>query len=110
MKDEVKERLEDMIAAPPFENPCPKMSELGYTYNYQKGLVDATPYYTRVEEDFIIYTGKTYNIQFNLASRSMVMVMHDDNAEYYGNKPTFFITEELMGCIDEITKKLGWRD
>ncbi len=70
----------------------------------------ATPYYTRVEEDTIIYTGKRYNIKFNLASREMVLVMHDDNADYYGNKPTLFIDEDLIECIDEITRKLGWRD
>lgn len=110
MDEEVKGRLHDMIDAKPIENPCPRMYELGYNYNYHKGLVDETPHYTRVEEDSIIYTGKTYNIQFNLASRGMVLVMHDDNADYYGNKPTFFISKDLMECIDEITEKLGWRD
>ncbi len=110
MNEEVKNRLYDMMDAKPLENPCPKMSELGYSYNYRKGLVDATPHYTRVEEDVIIYTGERYNIQFNLAGREMVLVMHDDNADYYGNKPTFFISGELMECIDEITKNLGWRD
>ena len=91
------------------ENPCPKMNELGYTYNYVKGLVDETSYYKRVEEDRIVYTGERYNIQFNLASREMVLVMHNDNADCYGNKPTFFISGELMECIDEIAEKLGWK-
>lgn len=92
------------------ENPCPRMWELGYSYNYHKGFVDETPYYKRVEEDYILYTGERYNIHFNLASKGMVLVMHEDNADYYGNKPTFFIDENLGECIDEIVRKLGWRD
>ena len=110
IKDETIKRIREMENTPPIENPCPKMSELGYSYNYRKGLVDATPHYTRVEEDAIIYTGKRYNIQFNLAGREIVLVMHEDNADYYGNKPTFFVSGDLMECIDEITEKLGWKE
>lgn len=86
------------------------MTALGYNYEYIQGLVDKTPYYERVEEDRILYTGKDYNIQFNLSSKGMVVAMHNDNADYYGNKPTFFITKELGECIDEITRALGWTD
>ena len=110
MRDDVINRLHEMKDAKPIENPCPRMFDLGYNYMYRKGFVDKTDEYERVEEDVIIYTGKKYNIQFNLASRDMVLVMHEDNADYYGNKPTFFITNELLECIDEIVKKLGWRD
>lgn len=92
------------------ENPCPRMAELGYNYSYIKGLVDETPYYKRVCEDRILYTGEKYNIQFNLYSKGIVLIMHDDNADFYGNKPTFFVTKELLECIDEITRKLGWTD
>ena len=92
------------------KNPCPRMTALGYNYEYVKGLVDKTPFYTRVEEDRIIYTGKMYTVQFNLDSKGMVLIMHDDNADVYGNKPTFFVTKDLMECIDEITRNLGWTD
>ena len=86
------------------------MEELGYEYRFIMGDVDKTPYYERVSEDRIIYDGERYSLQFNLWSKAMVLVMHEDNAEYYGNRPTFFITKELMDCIDEITKNLGWND
>lgn len=99
-----------MQDATPIENPCPRMYELGYNYMYHKGLVDKTSYYTRVEEDSIIYTGERYNIMFNLASRGMVLTMHDDNADCYGNKPTFFISKDLIECIDEIVTKLEWKE
>ena len=94
----------------PIGNPCPRMEELGYIYNYRKGFVDETSYYTRVEEDAIIYTSKKYTVQFNLASKGMVLVMHDDNADCYGNKPTFFVNNDLLECIEEIVRKLGWRE
>ena len=91
-------------------DPCERMKKLGYTYTFRRGLVDETPYYTRVEEDTIIYTGDNYSIQFNLGSRGIVLVMNHDNAEYYGDKPTFFVSQELIECIDEIMRKLGWRE
>lgn len=100
----------DLPSRATIKNPCPRMTALGYNYEYVKGLVDKTPYYERVEEDRILYVGKLYTLQFNLSSKAMVLVMHEDNAEYYGNRPTFFITKELMDCIDEITKNLGWND
>jgi len=110
MNNETRERLEKMLDAKPIENPCPEMADLGYNYQYIKGLVDATPHYTRVEEDFIRYIGDKYIIQFNLASRGMVLIMKENNAEYYSNRPTFFITGELTACINKITHELGWDD
>ena len=101
-------RLENMINIEPIENPCPEMIDLGYTYEYRKGLIDKTPYYTRVEEDCIIYTGDKYILRFNLASRALVISMRDDNALYYGGEPTFFINEKLNSCINKITHNLGW--
>lgn len=92
------------------ENPCPKMEELGYIYNYNEGLVDETPYYKKASEDTILYTGHDYNIQFNLESKTMVMVMHNDNADCYGDKPTFFLSKDLLSCVEEIVQKLGWKE
>ena len=110
MNEETKTRLKEMVDANPIPNPCPEMEQLGYMYEYRKGLVDKTPYYTRVEEDVIIYESEKYVIQFNLASRDMVLIMKEDNAEYYGDRPTFFITKELNDCINVITHALGWDD
>lgn len=99
-----------IMMSEPLENPCPRMTKLGYTYNYRTGLIDETPYYTRVEEDMIIYAGESYTIQFNLGSHGVVFIMHDDNAEYYGGKPTFFASQELLECVEEVMEKLGWRE
>ena len=87
------------------------MEELGYKYTYLGGRYDSdNPLCVTISEERIIYEGEKYSLQFNLWSKAMVLVMHEDNAEYYGNRPTFFITKELMECIDEITKNLGWTD
>ena len=92
------------------ENPCPKMEELGYNYNYNKGFVDETPHYTRVEEDRIIYTGHDCNIHFNLGSKTMVIIMHNDNADYYGNKPTFFLNKDLYRVLKRLFKSWDGRN
>lgn len=108
ISDEEIKRINEGINSEPIENPCPAMDGLGYTYNYHKGLVDKTPYYTRVEEDSIIYTGERYNIMFNLASRGVVLIQKEDNADCYGGKPTLFLDNRLLKCINEIRTKLGW--
>lgn len=110
MENETIERINAMRASKPIENPCPRMQELGYKYFYRKGLVDETPHYTRFEEDVIVYMGEKYNIQFNLASRGVVLSMNEDNAECYGGRPTAFLSKEVLNCIQDITETLKWRD
>jgi hypothetical protein len=92
----------EMVTWKPIPNPCPKMEELGYSYEYRKGLVDETAHYTRVEEDSIIYTGKDYILRFNLVSNCLVISQVNDNSDYYGGKPTLFLTQELLECIEKI--------
>ena len=110
MSEDVKQRLEEMKDCEPIPNPCPMMESFGYTYKYRKGLVDVTPYYTRLEEDVIIYENQRYIVQFNLASRSVVMVMKENNGEFYGGKPTMFFDESFFKCIDTVRKNLGWNE
>ena len=110
MNEETKTRLKEMVDAKPIPNPCPMMESFGYMYRYRKGMVDKTPHYTRVEEDAIIYESEKYIVQFNLASYSVVMIMKDDNAEFYGGKPTMFFDESFFKCINEVIDKLGWNE
>ena len=92
----------------PLDDPLPYMETLGYHYTYKKGLIDATDHYTRVEEDSMIWENDKRFIQFNLASRCIVIQLKEDNANYYGGMPTFFLDNELLKCIEEIRHKLGW--
>lgn len=108
MNEETIDRINKMKDNPPIENPCLYMESLGYRYEYRKGLIDKTPYYTRVEEDSIVYIGKKYIIKFNLASESVVISMIENNAEYYGGHPTMFLDNVTLECINIIRKKLGW--
>lgn len=84
------------------------MEELGYTYEYHKGMVDKTPYYERVEEDSIRYHHPKRDIIFNLGSKEVVIQEVEDNATYYGGKPTLFFHPNLIRCMNEIMEKLGW--
>jgi len=108
MNDDERERITSMVNEKPIPNPCPMMESFGYKYEYRKGLIDKTPYYTRVEEDSLVYTSNKYILRFNLASRVLVISMVDDNAIYYGGKPTLFFDTSFIHCINEIMKALGW--
>ena len=103
-------RINEGINNKPIPNPCDAMDKLGYAYTYRKGLVDKTSHYTRVEEDSIEYVGEKYIISFNLASRCVVISAKEDNADFYGGKPTMFLDNDLLKCINEIREKLGWND
>lgn len=105
---EVQDRIYESVNGKPIPNPVPYMEQLGYKYDYRKGMVDKTPHYTRVEEDSIIYTGEKYIIMFNLSSRCVVLSQIEDNANFYGGKPTMFLDNDLLRCINEIREKLGW--
>ena len=105
---DISKRIGDMEYTKPIGNPCPDMEKLGYEYEYCKGLVDKTPHYTRVEEDSIVYHNPRRSIRFNLASRKIVIQELEDNAEYYGGKPTLFFDPKLIRCINEIIDRLGW--
>ena len=108
ISETTQQNIRSMMDAKPIPNPCPEMETIGYKYEYCKGLVDETPYYTRVEEDSIVYTSDKYIIQFNLASKSVVLSMNNNNGAFYGNKPTAFLNNDLLKCIEDIRHKLGW--
>ena len=108
MNEDVKHRLEKMKDCEPIPNPYPEMEQLGYKYVYQKGLIDKTPFYTRLAEDTIVYVHPKRRIQFNLASRSIVISETEDNAQYYGGRPTLFFHPNLIKAMNEIMDRLGW--
>ena len=107
---EVQMTIYDMIDAKPIENPCEEFEEIGFKYEYIKGMVDKTPHYTRVEEDRIVYTSDdgSMKIQFNLAAHGLVISKKDSNGEYYGGYETFFLSSEVCLCISKVIRKLGW--
>ena len=108
--EETKTRLKEMVDANPIPNPCPEMEQLGYEYKYQKGLIDKTQFYTRLTEDTIVYVHPQRRIQFNLASRTIVISETEDNAQYYGGRPTLFFHPNLIKAMNEIMDRLGWNE
>ena len=107
---EVQMTIYNMIDTPPMENPCDEFEEIGFKYEYIKGMVDETPHYTRYEEDRIVYTSEdgSIKIQFNLAAHGVVLQKKDSNGEYYGGYETVFLSSEVCLCISKVIRKLGW--
>lgn len=110
INEETQKRLSEMKNNKPIPNPCPEMENIGYEYVYHKGMVDKTAHYTRIEEDSILYMHPKRIIRFNLASRQIVIQEMEDNANFYGGKPTLFIHPNLIRLINEVIEKLGWND
>lgn len=107
---EVQMTIYDMIGEKPMENPCYEFEEIGFKYEYIKGMVDETPHYTRYEEDRIVYTSEdgSIKIQFNLAAHGVVLQKKNGNCEFYGGYETFFLSGEVCACISKVIRKLGW--
>lgn len=107
---EVQMTIYNMVDAKPIENPCEEFEEIGFKYEYIKGIVDKTPHYTRVEEDKIVYTSENgrIKIQFNLGAHGLVISKQGSNGEYYGGHETIFLSSEVCLCIRKVIRKLGW--
>lgn len=107
---EVQDRIYNMVQVLPLENPCDEFEEIGFKYEYIKGMVDQTPYYVRFEEDRIVYTSEDgrIKIQFNLGAHGLVISKQGSNGEYYGGYETFFLSGEVCLCISKVIRKLGW--
>lgn len=66
------------------------MMSKGWSYYYDKGLVDKTPHYTRYEEDKIRFMNDKYIIQINLSSGGVVLQdIHNSQSCY--TYPTIFL-------------------
>ena len=108
ISSETKNRIQELVDVKPIPNPCPEFEEIGYKYIYQKGMIDKTKFYTRVEEDSMLYVNPRRIIRFNLASRQIVIQETEDNANFYGGKPTLFIHPNLIHCINKVMEVLEW--
>ena len=82
------------------------MMNLGWSYYYDTGIVDRTPYYTRREEDRIRFTNNKYIIQINLSSGGVVFQDIHNSVQFYSN-PTLFISIEEIRAISLILQDIS---
>lgn len=73
------------------------MKTFGWEYVYKKGLVDATPHYTRYEEDSICFKKGDYSVQINMTSGTVVI--QDLHSEYNYGPPAVFLTNGEINAI-----------
>lgn len=81
------------------------MMTAGWEYSYKNGLVDATQWYTRYEEDAICFKKEDYAIQINMASGTVVI--QDLHSEYNYGPPTVFLTYIEMNAICNIVNVIN---
>ena len=82
------------------------MISKGWSYYYDDGLVDKTPYYTRYEEDRIRFTNDKYIIQINLSSGGVVLQDKSHSDQYY-MYPTLFIGLAEISAISLIQQDIS---
>ena len=76
------------------------MIAYGWEYEYNEGLVDETPHYTRYEEDVIRFKKGDDVIQINLSTGTVVIQDLSDTFCY--GAPTIFILPKEMMAIAKI--------
>ena len=81
------------------------MITAGWEYSYKNGLVDATQWYTRYEEDAMCFKKEDYAIQINMASGTVVI--QDLHSEYNYGPPTVFLTYVEMNAICDIVNVIN---
>lgn len=79
----------------------------GWNVCYHKGLVDKTSQYTRYEEDSIVMKNNMYIIQVNIPSATTVLQLLKDNADFYGGKPTMFLTIDEIYYLSELVNHIN---
>lgn len=82
------------------------MMSKGWSYYYDDGIVDKTPYYTRYEEDRIRFTNDKYIIQINLSSGGVVLQDKSHSEQYY-MYPTMFIGLAEIRAISLIQEDIN---
>ena len=82
------------------------MVSKGWSYYYDDGVVDKTPYYTRYEEDRIKFTNDKYIIQINLSSGGVVLQDKSHSEQYY-MYPTLFIGLAEIRAISLIQEDIN---
>ena len=82
------------------------MVSKGWSYYYDDGVVDKTPYYTRYEEDRLKFTNDKYIIQINLSSGGVVLQDKSHSEQYY-MYPTLFIGLAEIRAISLIQEDIN---
>lgn len=82
-----------------------EMKENGWEYLYHHGLVDKTEYYTRVEEDSIMFKNDKYIVQINMSSGSVVIQDKHNSGDFYAY-PTIFLSMREIHAIYTIQEDI----
>lgn len=81
------------------------MKAMGWEFYFHKGEVDETPYYTRVEEDVLMFKNNRYQININTSNAGLVIMDKHYNENVYSD-PTIFLSIEEISALFSIQKLL----
>lgn len=81
------------------------MKAMGWEFYFHKGEIDETPYYTRVEEDVLMFKNDRYQININTSSAGLVIMDKHYNENVYSD-PTIFLSIEEISALFSIQKLL----